>query len=85
MSDEQPLPAAVVAAIQQGRKIDAIKLLRAETGLGLKESKEAVDAYVQRHPTLAAQMGPQAGSTLGRLVLVGVVVAAAIAAYRSLS
>jgi len=38
------LPAEVVAAIQRGNKIEAIKLLRELTGLGLKEAKDAVDA-----------------------------------------
>ena len=46
MSDK-PLPAEVVAALQAGRTIEAIKLLRQMHGVGLKEAKEAVDA--QRH------------------------------------
>lgn len=42
------LPAPVVAALQQGRKLDAIRLLREHTGMGLKESKDAVDAFERR-------------------------------------
>ncbi|MCP9850375.1 ribosomal protein L7/L12 [Cyanobium sp. Morenito 9A2] len=38
------LPAAVHAAIARGATIEAIKLTRQATGLGLKEAKEAVDA-----------------------------------------
>ena len=34
---------AIQAALAQGNKIAAIKLLRGATGLGLKESKDAVD------------------------------------------
>jgi ribosomal protein L7/L12 len=34
---------AVEAALAQGNKIAAIKLLREATGLGLKESKDAVE------------------------------------------
>ena len=34
---------AVVAALAAGRKVDAIKLVRAEHGLGLKEAKMLVD------------------------------------------
>jgi len=30
-------------AVTSGRKIEAIKLLRAETGMGLKEAKHAVE------------------------------------------
>ena len=37
----------VLAAIDAGRKIDAIKTLREETGLGLKEAKEVVDSLVR--------------------------------------
>ena len=32
-----------VVLIKEGRKISAIKLCRAETGLGLKEAKDAID------------------------------------------
>ena len=31
-----------------GQKIEAIKLHREQTGLGLKESKDAVEAYIDR-------------------------------------
>jgi ribosomal protein L7/L12 len=36
--------AAIVSLLRNGRKIEAIKLYREETGLGLAESKEAVEA-----------------------------------------
>lgn len=38
------LPFQVVEAMQAGNKIEAIRLLREQTGMGLKEAKEAVDA-----------------------------------------
>ncbi len=38
------LPASVQAALSTGNKIEAIKLLREQTGLGLKEAKDAVEA-----------------------------------------
>ena len=41
------LPPEVAAAIQSGRTIEAIKLLRESTGLGLAEAKAAVDHYVR--------------------------------------
>ncbi|MBX7195992.1 MAG: ribosomal protein L7/L12 [Sandaracinaceae bacterium] len=34
---------AVVAALRAGNKIEAIRLYREQTGLGLRESKDAVD------------------------------------------
>jgi hypothetical protein len=85
MSDEQPLSDAVIAAIQRGRKIDAIKILREETGVGLKEAKHTVDAYVRRHPAMASQIGPKTETPFGRLLIGGAVVTAAIAIYRYFS
>jgi ribosomal protein L7/L12 len=38
------LPAAARAALQRGQVIEAIKLTREATGLGLKEAKDLVDA-----------------------------------------
>ena len=43
-SGDAALPEGVQAAIRRNRKIEAIKLLREETGLGLKEAKEEVEA-----------------------------------------
>lgn len=39
------LPPDVLEALQQGRKIEAIKRLREATGLGLKEAKDMVEAH----------------------------------------
>ncbi|KHK89398.1 ribosomal protein L7/L12 [Novosphingobium malaysiense] len=38
------LRAEIETAVAEGHKIDAIKLLREATGMGLKESKDAVEA-----------------------------------------
>jgi ribosomal protein L7/L12 len=40
------LPADVLAALQQGQTIEAIKRLRMATGLGLKEAKDAIDRHL---------------------------------------
>lgn len=40
---EDELPADVIAAIKEGNKIKAIKLLREATGLGLANAKVLVD------------------------------------------
>ena len=45
MAPTDPLPADVAAALERGDTIEAIKLLRASTGLGLKEAKEFVDRH----------------------------------------
>jgi hypothetical protein len=43
-SPTDPLPPDVLDALARGNKIEAIKLLRGHTGLGLKEAKDAVEA-----------------------------------------
>ena len=48
MTDKQ-LPAEVIRAIEQGRKIEAIKILREETGLGLANAKVLVDRAHRTH------------------------------------
>lgn len=63
------LPAAAIDALTQGHKIEAIKILRQERGLGLKEAKDVVDTYVEARPELASQF--QAGRTAGRRLLLG--------------
>ncbi|HTK73728.1 MAG TPA: ribosomal protein L7/L12 [Gemmataceae bacterium] len=40
------LSAGVRQLADDGRKIEAIKLYREETGVGLKEAKDAVEAYM---------------------------------------
>lgn len=44
MTAETGLPDKVVDALKRGNKIEAIKLLREQAGIGLKEAKDAVDA-----------------------------------------
>jgi hypothetical protein len=51
---ESELPPEVIRAIQQGRKIEAIKLLRESTGLELANAKVLVDKAARRHGPRAA-------------------------------
>ena len=74
---EAALPDAVVALIQQGRKIDAIKSLREQTGVGLKEAKHAVESYERRHPDLVA-LPTTSGGSGGLLLLAGIALVVAI-------
>ena len=46
---ESELPAEVIQAISEGRKIEAIKLLREATGLGLANAKVLVDRASRIH------------------------------------
>ena len=72
------LPAEVVAAIQSGRKIHAIKLLREVRGIGLKEAKHAVEAYMQANPS---PIQPSSNSG-GALIYIALFLAIAYVAYQ---
>lgn len=50
---QETIPSAAIAALEQGNKIEAIKILREATGQGLKESKDAVERYLAEHEGLA--------------------------------
>ena len=49
MTTENSLPPEVIRAIEQGRKIEAIKLLREASGLGLANAKVLVDKASREH------------------------------------
>jgi hypothetical protein len=81
LSDDQI--ATLSACILQGNKIEAIKLCREVTGLGLKESKDAVEALEQSLRASSPDKfvaGPQAKGCLGVLV-VGFLCGTGLAAY----
>jgi hypothetical protein len=68
------LPAAAIEALTKGRKIEAIKIVRQETRLGLKEAKDAVDAYVAARPELVSQHQEARGSSklwIWLLIMIG--------------
>ena len=68
------LPATAIEALTKGRKIEAIKIVRQETGVGLKEAKDAVDAYVAARPELVSQRQEASGSSklwIWLLILIG--------------
>ncbi|OHB72114.1 MAG: hypothetical protein A2V70_10530 [Planctomycetes bacterium RBG_13_63_9] len=58
-SSPQPkgLDARVLAELQAGRKIAAVKLYREATGLGLKAAKDAVEELARRHGIAPARTG----------------------------
>ena len=85
MTDDPELPADVVEAIEAGRKIEAIKLLRERSNLGLKEAKHAVEAYERHHPVHVPKDSFTEYSPGNRLVVIGIIIAIAYAAYRYLA
>lgn len=56
------LPQPVQDALQRGNLVEAIKLMRAGTGLGLKETKDALEAYMRGEPP-AGGFAPKALAT----------------------
>lgn len=74
------IPPQAIAELQQGRKIEAIRIVRAAQGLGLKEAKEAVEAYVRSQPALQHALEARNREAKANLARWLVVVAAMIAA-----
>lgn len=46
------LPLSAIGALALGQKIQAIKIVRAETSLDLKAAKNLVEAYEKEHPDI---------------------------------
>jgi hypothetical protein len=72
---------AVKNAVNAGRKIDAIKLYREETGVGLKEAKHAIDFLAMKStPTTdnsdMSEPGSGGASAIKLVVLIIVLVGA---------
>ena len=76
---------AINADIFGGRKIEAIKLYREATGVGLKEAKDAVDGMEkdlrQREPNKFAKPAGKSGCMSVVAVVALVVSAALVAVY----
>ncbi len=75
MMEEQELSPEIYQALAAGRKIEAIKLIREETGLGLAEAKEIADVLAGRggasttpHPEMKEEGG--AGGFLAIVVAI---------------
>lgn len=72
------LPAAAIAALHEGKKIDAIKIVRIEARVGLKEAKERVEDYIALNPQLQAQVGSPGSSKFSWLFMLAVAIAAVV-------
>ena len=75
---QRPLPPAAIAALAGGRKIEAIKILREEWHLGLKEAKDQVDDYIRQNPSVFHEQEKKNASFVW---LLAVLVLAAAAYY----
>jgi ribosomal protein L7/L12 len=75
------LSTAAISALHQGNKIGAIKIVREERKIGLKEAKDAVEDYVRTQPALqvslaAAQTAAKRNALRWLVILVGLVLVA---------
>lgn len=81
--NSETLPIQAIAALKAGSKIEAIKIVREQQGVGLKEAKEIVETYIEATPVIRQQLSAAsargARSLLQWIVLLGGV--AAIAWY----
>lgn len=71
-----------VTLLNEGRMADAIKSLRQSEGLGLREARARVNAYLSREPMLRAQLELRQRAARRRFflwfLLVDLVIAAAV-------
>ena len=70
------LSTAAIAALHHGSKIGAIKIVRKEQNIGLKEAKDAVEDYLRNQPALqsslaAAQAEAARSGLLWLVMLIG--------------
>jgi ribosomal protein L7/L12 len=75
-------PTAALSALHQGSKIEAIKIVRQERNIGLKEAKDAVDDYVRSHPALQSSLAAaQAEAKRSALLWIAAVIVLAFLVY----
>lgn len=75
------LPLQAILALRQGRRIDAIRAVREQRRIGLKDAKQIVDAYVDEHPELLAGLGAMRGTLWRKFLFAIIATALAIACY----
>lgn len=77
------LPPEALQALQEGKVIEAIKIIRAKTGLGLKESKAMLNDYLNHNPSMKHQLQQQrVRSSHGLITLfIFIIVLVALAYY----
>ncbi|HEX5646350.1 MAG TPA: hypothetical protein VFX56_05220 [Nitrospira sp.] len=77
------LPKAAVDALWQGNVIEAIQVVRQERNIGLKESRNVVDAYIASQPALNKKMDKVLATAQRRFIrwLIGFLILAAGITY----
>lgn len=77
----EALPPEAIDALQQGNKIEAIKIVREAQKLDLKDAKGRVDDYVKNDPVLQQKFASAQAEATGSLVRWLILIALAIAGY----
>jgi ribosomal protein L7/L12 len=62
-----PFPAAALSELRSGNKLEAIKILRQQLGVGLQEAKDLVERYVPNDPALAMSDANASGQDPSRI------------------
>ena len=81
MITDTDLPADVLAHIHANRKIEAIKLLRENRDLDLKQAKDIIDTYIEKNPHLIIR-SPRSETGVGRFILILIIIATLYAIYQ---
>jgi hypothetical protein len=80
-TDTHSIPEAAIAALRRGNKIEAIKLTREATSMGLKESKEAVETFLGADTSGVSQAFNAAHPKTGTVTLLIYVILVTLAIY----
>lgn len=74
-SEDSSVELDVVSLLEQGRKIEAVKVYRERTGVGLKQAKEAVETIASERGLVSASGGGCFGVLLFSITAAGILVA----------
>lgn len=81
MTPEQELSPEIYQHLSSGRKIEAIKLIREETGLGLREAKDLADALSEHRAApdpFAPAMKEEGGAGGMAAIVIAILIAVAV-------
>ena len=59
----RPLPLEAITLLGEGKTVEAIKVVRRAEGVGLKEARDRVNAYIAQEPILRVQIETQQRAT----------------------
>jgi hypothetical protein len=76
-----PLTPEVAAALQRGNMLEAIRILREQTGLGLKEAKDAIESQHDAQALHKRSLGEQPKGVGGTWWFVLIVAAVLVGFY----